>query len=323
MQSCLRLPKIAHMKRNIKLIQGPLAGISSAPFRRLAHIYGKPDFCCTEMISAKHLVNHFGNQHRYITRAPDEGKLCYQISGNDPDILAKATIKLNALGADYIDLNCGCPKPKIRKKGTGTKLLEDAKHLETLITAMKQNSDCPVSIKIRIDGNSGDQYTQSVIDAAHNANADFITIHARHWTDTYETTPHYDKLAKWVSYSDLPIIGNGDTACKASLQKLVNTGCDGIMISRAGVGQPWLFEQLRCELEGKPFTPPSIQERGQILIEHVQGLINLDGEIPACLAARKLGKYYARGTIDAEFENNIKTVNSFSHFRELVLKFFI
>ena len=307
------------MKADFPIIQGPLAGVSSAPFRRLAHIYGAPDFCCTEMISAKHLVNHFKDQHRFIVKSPEEGKLCYQISGNDPDILARATERLNTLKADYIDLNCGCPKPKIRKKGTGSKMLENPALLATCLNAIKHNANCPVSVKIRIDGDSGDNYTQAVIDAAHQANLDFIVIHARHWLEDYTSGLHTEKLSEYVRYSDLPIIGNGDVADAPSLQNMINTGCAGVMVSRAGVGQPWLFQQLHASLTNRHFDAPTTDLKKHIMLEHIEGLIALDGEFRACMAARKLGKYYNRAQdFGADFNEQIKHVSTLNDIKTLL-----
>ena len=315
-------PPTSNSQPCLKLIQGPLAGVSSAPFRVLAHQIGQPDYCCSEMISAKHLVNNFDQQHHYIYRDPTEGKLCYQLSGNEPETLARATQLLNQFKPEYIDLNCGCPKPKIRKKNTGSKLLENEKLLTELLQAIKSNTDAQVSVKIRIDGESGSEFNQGVLDAAHQAEIDFIVAHARHWQDDYQTPPHYQQLAHLVKQSDLPMIGNGDIRDLKSLQLMLGTGVSGAMISRAGVGQPWLYQQLRCELDGASFQKPSLRHIREYFLQHLLGLIKLDGEFKAMLQARKLAKYYSRNQVDAQFIEQAKTVTELAHMVKLIEIYF-
>ena len=315
-------PPTSNCQPCLKLIQGPLAGVSSAPFRVLAHQIGQPDYCCSEMISAKHLVTNFDQQHHYIYRDPAEGKLCYQLSGNEPETLARATQLLNQFNPEYIDLNCGCPKPKIRKKNTGSKLLEDEKLLTELLQAIKSSTNAQVSVKIRIDGESGSEFNHGVLAAAHQADIDFIVAHARHWQDTYEIAPHYQQLTELVKQSNLPIIGNGDIADLTSLKTMLNTGVSGAMISRAGVGQPWLYQQLHSELNGDPFQRPSSKQIGAYFLQHLQGLIHLDGEYKAMLQARKLAKHYSRNQVDSQFIEQTKTVTELAHMVKLIEIYF-
>ena len=119
------------------LIQAPLAGVSCAPFRELVWKFGGVAYCCTEMLSVHHIVSGVDRSPRYNTRSPKEENLCWQLSGNKPDMLACASERAIAAGADVLDLNCGCPQPKIRKKGCGSKLLSDEKKLSELVKAMR------------------------------------------------------------------------------------------------------------------------------------------------------------------------------------------
>lgn len=279
------------------LIQGPLAGISCAPFRLLAWRYSQPAFSCTEMISCKTLLHKPSfTRQRYTYKDPKEGPVCFQLSSDNPKELAEATKIVTDQGAHLIDLNCGCPVKKIRTKGAGSKLLSDASKLFQLITAMKNNTHLPVSIKIRVDGKSQEKFNAEIAKVVTDAGADFLIVHGRHWTEHYETTCHYDQIKYFVDTLKIPVIGNGDVADIASLKKMQATGCAGIMIARAGVGQPWLIAQLRSELEQTLFAPPSPKEIATILLEHVSRLITLLGnEKFALLQARSFAKYYARG----------------------------
>jgi tRNA-dihydrouridine synthase B len=292
------------------LIFGPLAGYSCAPYRVLAEKYSRPAFCCTEMLSAKHLMSPAYDKPRFLYKSSNEGKLCFQLSGNDPKSLATATSRVTDLGADLVDLNCGCPQPKIRKKGVGSRLLETPSLLFTLVSSMRKATTVPLSIKIRID-EKGD-YLQAA-KAAQDAGADFIVAHGRHWTHGYDVPCQTDKIATLVEALSIPVIANGDAEDMASLTRLVEkTKCAGVMISRAGLGQPWLIAQLIAEANQLPFTPPSLLEITQCYLEHVQGLIPLDGEKLAVLQARKLAKYYFKDiALEKDFFNGINQLTDY------------
>lgn len=279
------------------LIQGPLAGVSSAPFRALVTRYSQPAFTCTEMISAKTLIHQPRLAYRrFVIKDPEEGLVCFQLSGSDPLELAEAVKRVNDCGADLIDLNCGCPVKKIRNKGAGSYLLSQASKLYQLITAMKQNTHLPVSIKIRVDGKSHEKFNLDVANAIQEAGADFLIVHGRHWTEHYETGCDYEQIQFFVEQMKIPVIGNGDIACIDTLKKMFATGCAGVMIARAGVGQPWLIKQLIAEMQQQAFYKPKLVEIGEMFIEHVTKLASLlANEKFAIFQARKFAKYYARG----------------------------
>lgn len=278
------------------MIQGPLAGISCAPFRRLIWRYSKPAFSCTEMISCKTLLHQpMALQQRFIKKDPAEGPVCFQLSATDSFELAEAVKKVTDYGADLIDLNCGCPVKKIRAKGAGSKLLSDSARLYKLIGAMKNNTHLPVSIKIRVDGDGNEKFNSEIAKIVSDAGADYLIVHGRHWTERYDVSCRYNEIQFFVNELKIPVIGNGDIACITSLKKMLATGCAGVMIARAGVGQPWLIAQLTAQWQKKEYIVPSIKEIGGVFIEHVQQLGELiKSEKFAVLQARKVAKYYAR-----------------------------
>jgi tRNA-dihydrouridine synthase B len=282
------------------LIQAPLAGVSCAPFRLLAWEYGKPDYSCTEMISSKTLIYSPKTSHRrFVYKDPHEGPVCFQLSSNVPEELGLSTKIVTDYGADAIDLNCGCPVRKIRSKGAGSHLLSEPSKIYALIRAMKNNTDKPVSIKIRVDARSQDRFNEDIAKAVADAGADLLTVHGRHWTEGYDVDCSYQDIQFFVENLSIPVIGNGDVACSRSLQRMLNTGCAGAMIGRAAVGQPWLVAQLRAELAGEIYTPPSSDKIGQMFIQHLVGLCGLlSCEKFAILQARTFAKYYARNLPD-------------------------
>lgn len=275
------------------LIQGPLAGVSCAPFRE--QIY-ECAFSYTEMISCKTLIHGSSAlQRRFVTKAPNEAPVSYQLCANDPIELGLGTRIATDNGADLIDLNCGCPVKKIRQKKSGSHLLSDATKIYSLIRAMKNNTDRPVSIKIRVDANSDDRFNQDIANAVADAEADFITVHGRHWTQGYDVNCFYDDIRFFVKALNIPVIGNGDVECIDSLRRMLATGCKGVMIARAGMGQPWLIQQLLAQMQEMPYSIPTIETIGLLFIKHLIGLSELlRSEKFAIIQARTFAKYYAR-----------------------------
>lgn len=317
--------QIGHITFPVNLIQGPLAGVSCAPFRRLTWQYSKPAFIYTEMISCKTILHQSAAAlKRFIKIAPEEGPVCFQLSANNPIELAEATKRITAEGAHLIDLNCGCPVKKIRHKGAGSSLLSQPLKLYQMISAMKQNTHLPVSIKIRVEGGSDDKFNAEVAQVVQDAGADFLVVHGRHWTEHYETPCHYEDIQFFVDRLTIPVIGNGDTACADSLRKMFATGCKGVMISRAGVGQPWLIGKLIAEMKQEPFILPSISEIGLMFIEHVSELSELLGnEKFAILQARKFGKYYARQLNNrTEFCADLNECQQLSELKDICQRYF-
>ncbi len=310
---------------NSNLICGPLAGVSCAPFRRLIWRYSQPAFTCTEMVSCKTLLAKPGEaQRRFIEKAPDEGPLCFQLAASDPLELGEAVKRVTDYGADLIDLNCGCPVKKIRVKGAGSKLLTDPTKLYQLIMAMKQNTHVPVSVKIRVEGKSGDKFNAEVAQAVSDAGADFLIVHGRHWTEHYETPCCYDDIQFFVEQMKIPVIGNGDIKDLETLRKMFATGCAGVMISRATVGQPWLVAKLTAELNQQAYALPALPEIGALYIEHVTGLIDLlKHERFAVIQARQFAKYYGRFLANkTAFCEAMNSCEDFANFKALCQQYF-
>lgn len=307
-----------------KIIQAPLAGYSCAPFRKLAHQWGKPDFCYTEMLSAQHIYSGAQQRKRYMYKDPEEGMLCVQLAADKPEALEFAAKTVVEWGADLIDLNCGCPQPKIRKKYYGSKLLSDSKRIEKLILVLKQSVNIPVLIKIRVDANTQDNFNADVAQAIQDAGVDAVAVHGRHWTHDYDVPVSYQDIAQIKNSVSIPVIGNGDVCDTQSAKKMFEqTHCDAIMIARASVGQPWIFEKIHQELLGNNYSEPDLETIGEIFLEHVQGLIELEGEKIALLQSRKLGKYYARNRFEQDkFLQEMAHVSIYNELENLIKIYF-
>ncbi|OGT39823.1 MAG: hypothetical protein A3E81_01475 [Gammaproteobacteria bacterium RIFCSPHIGHO2_12_FULL_36_30] len=306
------------------LIQAPLAGVSCAPFRELVWQFGGIAYCCTEMLSALHIANGIDRSPRYQARSSIEKNLCWQLSSNKPDILARASEYAIKNNANILDLNCGCPQPKIRKKGCGSQLLSDEKKLSQLINAMKQDNVTPITVKMRIDAGHGEFCEIAVAKMLEEAGANAIIIHGRHWTHDYDIACQLDAIAKVVASVKIPVIGNGDINNATSLNNFFEkTNCAGFMIGRASVGQPWLFQQITSALSGKTFQPPASSEIGKLFLQHINGLIAFDGERNAIFQSRKFGKYYARNLKNKnEFLSKLYEIHSFLLLEKIVKDYF-
>lgn len=293
-QSLIHPIQLGKIQFASNLIQAPLAGVSCAPFRELIAQFGAVAYCATEMVSAKTLLGQ--SPKRYTYKSHSEAPLCFQLAGNHPDELSRAAEVAVLHGADLIDLNCGCPVDKLRKKGSGSRLLAESQHLYRIVVALRKITQVPLSIKIRVDGASADRFTPDVVKAIEDGGADFIVVHGRHWTEHYETPVHLDQIAAIVASVKIPVIGNGDVKDYASLQAMMRTGCRGVMIGRASVGKPWLFAELAAQDRGLAYSTPGAHEVGMLFLQHIQKLVEygLESETVAVMQARKFSKYYAR-----------------------------
>lgn len=283
---CLQPLLIGSLQLKHRLIQGPLAGFSCAPFRQLFSLFTPPAYCVSEMLSAHDVLHKHQANGRYLYRSPDEETLCYQIAGADPSIMAEAAIKLEHLGADLIDINCGCPKPKIRKKGAGSMLLEDPKRLLAIVKATRMAIRCPLTVKIRLQGSIQDiELAKAIADSG----ADALVVHGRRWQDNYDEPCNFQQIARIKQSISIPVIANGDISDPDSLQQaLSQTGCDAYMIARASTGKPWLFQTL---LTGKKIQI-NHTHLIRLFMTHLQQLAMLESEHQAVLQSKSLVRYY-------------------------------
>lgn len=281
--------------------------------RQLTHYFPGCAYTTTEMMSAHQLVYGKHQQKRFYHKDPSEQIVCYQLSGRCEDILKQATNHCEQLGADIIDLNCGCPQPKIRKKQQGSKQIEDPEKLYRLIKAMRSATSLPLTAKIRLlPPGKGDNLI--VIEALIKAGVDAITVHARTWRDDYDVACDWASVRTIVDNSSVPIIANGSiTSTKEALDVFKITGADGLMLSRVSLGRPWIFKEI---LENKPQHITQVA-KADLLIEHLSKLSELEGEFKTLLQARSLVKYYLPALADQSTQSSLEAlyqvIRQYSH----------
>ncbi len=289
------------------LVQAPLAGYSSLPFRLLSWTLGRPGLLATEMISANALFQNSDSQEQYLARSDAEGPVLYQLWGAKPEAMGYAAAKATERGADAIDLNCGCPVRKVRAAGAGSKLMESPGLIAQLVRAMRKHTTLPVSVKIRVGTDAGNFNAVEIARIAEAEGADWLTVHGRHAKEAYGTPCRYGEIAKVVRAVKIPVVGNGDVRDGATVKKMfAETGVAGAMVGRACMGAPWVFDRIKTECAGLPYSAPSLPEIGAIILRHHDLLVELLGAERAIRHCRKLGSFYSKSFAGArEFRNQL------------------
>lgn len=296
------------------LVQAPLAGYSSLPFRLLSWRWGRPGLLATEMISANALRQGSDSQEKYLVRSEQEGPILYQIWGAEPEAVGYAAAKVTERGASAVDLNCGCPVRKVRAANAGSKLMEDPPRIGRLVGAMRKNTRLPVSVKIRVGTAEGRFNAVEIARIAEAEGADWITVHGRHAKEAYGTPCRYGEIAKVREAVSIPVVGNGDVRDGETARKMFReTGVAGAMVGRACMGAPWVFARIKAECAGEAYTPPGLEEIGKVILEHHDLLVELLDADRAIRHCRKLGSFYSKAFAGArEFRNQL----NFCHNRE-------
>ena len=229
-------------------VLAPLAGISDMPYRLMNRRFG----CCfafTEMISARSLVNDSGRTLRMLATQPQDRPLGVQLVGNDPQVLAQAIELLKPFNFDVIDLNAACPARKVVGVDQGAALMKEPARLEALLRAMVAASDVPVTVKIRAGWDNATQNACEVALRAQDAGVQAVFIHGRTRSQGYGGRVSYDIIAQVKQALSIPVIGSGDVFSSAhALEMLERTGCDGVMVARGALGNPWIFTEIQSAL---------------------------------------------------------------------------
>lgn len=274
----------------------PMAGVTDIAFRGLCKQMGC-DLVYTEMVSAKAL--YYGNENtETLLRIADEEKpVAIQLFGNDPYVMAKAAERFNDReDICIIDINMGCPAPKIVKNGEGSALMTDPNLAAEIVKEMKKATEKPVTVKIR-KGFSREEVT--AVDFAlkmQEAGADAVAVHGRTREQMYEGKADWNIISDVKKSLTVPVIGNGDIfSHEAAINMKELTNCDGIMVARGAMGNPWLFREIIMALEGKEVCYPTDDERIDMSIDHYKLALKYDGEYKAVREMRKHIAWYLKG----------------------------
>ena len=279
----------------------PVAGYSDIAFRAVCTEFGAA-ICYTEMMSAEALVRGHPKTKALLARDPIETKYAIQLFGSNPTILAKAAEIVSAYNPAVIDLNCGCPVPKIIKSGAGAALLRIPARIGDIVRAMRNATDIPVSVKLRTgwDQNSINYFETS--SAAIEAGACAITLHGRTRAQGYSGSADWTAIKALAEQTSIPVFGSGDVfSANDAIAMRRMTGCDGVMIARGAIGNPFIFTELRrhsMQAAMEPSdAPPSPRTIAQTAAHHLELAIKYLGEKTACIEFRKHFCAYTKGLV--------------------------
>ena len=302
----LKKLKIGNVELENNLILAPMAGITDLPFRVLCKEQGA-GMVCTEMASSRAIFHDDKKTKQLLNTEGEKRPISFQIFGSDEESMAYAAKQISEF-ADIIDINMGCPAPKVVKNGDGSKLLLDLEKAERIIKAVVQNSKVPVTLKIRKGWDKEHIVAVELAKIAEKNGISAITVHGRTRTEFFSGEVDYDIIKKVKETVKIPVIGNGNIVDELSASKMFEkTGVDGIMIGRGALGNPWIFREIISYLEtGKKSQKSSLAEKRQIMERHIKLAIDEKGEGVAINEIRKHISWYTKNLPNAsEFRNKV------------------
>ena len=287
--------RIGALKLKNRLIMAPMSGITNLPFRRIAKRLGA-GLVTTEMISAVGLARRHEKTFRYLKSDPEERPLSVQIFGVNPHVMAEAARIVVDEGADLVDINMGCPARKVVKTGAGGALLRSTDRLRDIVSAVRSVCPVPLTVKIRAGWSPDNLVACDIARIVEDCGVDAIILHPRFVTQRFSGNADWDIISKVKSEVGIPVIGNGDICSPSlALDMRQHTGCDGVMIGRGAIGNPWIFRQILDLERGLNLHPPELFERKAVISDHFSLLTDLIGEEKAAKVMRGLLLWYTKG----------------------------
>ncbi len=301
----------------------PMAGFTDMTYRAICREQGC-DLTFSEMVSAKGL-SYGGKSIRLLDTSPKERPCAIQLFGREPDIMADMARRIcdESQGAvALIDINMGCPAPKITGNGEGSALMKEPCQAARVVEAVAKASTLPVSVKFRKGWDEGSQNYLEFARLMEQSGAAMLTLHGRTREQMYSGTADWNAIAQVKAQAKIPVIGNGDVTDAASALALrAQTHCDGIMIGRGALGYPFIFPEIKAAMAGLDYTPPTNAQRMEIAIQHIQGIVAHKGD-RAVVEMRKHIAYYVRGMRGASaFRVAATQAETAEEMTDMILKF--
>ncbi len=317
-------PEIGGVKLNSRVLLAPMAGLTDRAYRELCMRHGAA--CCfSEMVSAKALSFRSKKSEELMALSDCERPCGVQLFGDDPDCIAEAAVHALKNSPDFIDVNMGCPAPKISGNGSGSALMRDPDLCGDIVRAVKRVSTVPVTVKIRKGWDDASVNAVEVAVICEQAGASAITVHGRTRQQFYKPPVDYEIIRQVREAVSVPVIANGDIDSPQKAKAVMEqTGCELVMVGRASMGNPWIFEQINAYLEdpGAVLHKPSLDEKLDTMVRQVSDMVRYKGEYIAIRQARKLVVGYFKGMKGAAALRNeagrIETIDDLIRLRSRV-----
>ncbi len=306
------------------IILAPMAGVSDLPFRLLCHEQGA-GLVCMEMVSAKAIYYNNKNTDMLMEIHPDEGPASLQLFGSDPQIISEMAKRIEHRPHAFIDINMGCPVPKVVNNGEGSALMKNPKLVEEILTALVKASSKPVTVKIRKGFDEDHVNAVEIAKIAEDCGVAAVAVHGRTREQYYSGHADWDIIARVKEAVSIPVLGNGDVDSVLKAEEMFQkTGCDGILIGRAAQGNPWIFREVTEYLKtGTILPPPTNEEKKEIILRHAALQLEYKGEYTGVREMRKHLSWYTVGMPNsAKFRQTINTMETMDQLVESVERIF-
>ena len=318
--------RIGHLEFAAPVFLAPMAGVTDTAYRILARELGCP-LVYSEMVSDKGINYRNGHTLEMLHTEPAERPIAMQLFGAEPESVARAAQYVESLGcADILDFNMGCPAPKVVKNHEGSALMKEPRQAFAILSALRKAVRLPVTVKMRLGWDDDSINVLELARLAEQAGMDAIAVHGRTREQFYRGQADWETIAAVKQAVSIPVIANGDVRTCADLARIFAvTGCDGVMIGRAAQGNPWIFRRFREFLQtGVELPEPSLAERGEIILRHLDMLLQFKGDYIGPREMRKHATWYTKGLPHgAELRNLFNQAETREDFVRIIDKFLL